>query len=82
MPIRDGGVHAIRARTRAQIESTQIVCPRPHRTRGGQIETARGNGLMRLVTVRQDAPEWVIPQFAALLTGLTKRGGTYLLRAS
>jgi hypothetical protein len=30
---------------------------------------------MRLVTVRQDAPEWVISQVAALLTGLTKRGG-------
>jgi hypothetical protein len=37
---------------------------------------------MRLVTVRQDAPEWVISQVAALLTGLTKRGGdTYLLQA-
>jgi hypothetical protein len=38
---------------------------------------------MRLVTVRQDAPEWVISQVGALLTGLTKRGGdTYFLRAS
>jgi hypothetical protein len=38
---------------------------------------------MRLATIGQDAPEWVISQVAALLTGLTKRGGdTYLLRAS
>jgi hypothetical protein len=38
---------------------------------------------MRLATVGQDAPEWVISQVAALVTGLTKRGGdTYLMRAS
>jgi hypothetical protein len=42
LPIRAGVVYAIRARTRAQIESTQIVRPRPHRTRGGPVEGARG----------------------------------------
>jgi hypothetical protein len=38
LPIRAGVVYAIRARTRAQIESTQIVRPRPHRTRRGLVE--------------------------------------------
>ena len=37
-------VYAIRARTRAQIESTQIVRPRPYRMRGGPVEDARGTG--------------------------------------
>jgi hypothetical protein len=46
LPIRDGVVHAIRARTPAQITSTQIVRPRPHRTRGGQVEKARGTGAL------------------------------------
>jgi hypothetical protein len=31
---------------------------------------------MRLVTFRQDAPEWVISQVAALLTGLTSVAAT------
>jgi hypothetical protein len=43
LPIRDG-VGAIRARTPAQIESTQIARPRPHRIRGGQVENAPGTG--------------------------------------
>jgi hypothetical protein len=43
LPIRAGVVYAIRARTRAQIESTQIVRPRPQ-TRGGPVEGARGTG--------------------------------------
>jgi hypothetical protein len=38
MPIRDSVGYAIRVRTRAQIESTQIVRPRPHRTLGGPVE--------------------------------------------
>jgi hypothetical protein len=44
MPIRAGVVNAIRARTRAQIEITQIIRPRTHRTRGGPVEGARGTG--------------------------------------
>jgi hypothetical protein len=57
--IRAGVSYAIRARTRAHLERTQIVRPRPSRTCGGEAENARGTGVMRLVTVRQDAPEWV-----------------------
>jgi hypothetical protein len=44
LPIGAGVVCAIRARTRAQIQSTQIVRPRPHRTRGGLVEGPRGTG--------------------------------------
>jgi len=36
LPIRDGVVDAIRARTRAQIESTQIVRPRPPERAAGR----------------------------------------------
>jgi hypothetical protein len=50
-----GVVHAIRARTRAQIESTQIIRQRPHRTRGGQVERARGTGDPRSREVPQNA---------------------------
>ena len=44
---REGVVYAIRARTRAQIESTQIIRSRPRTTRGGQVERARGTGALR-----------------------------------
>jgi hypothetical protein len=44
LPIRAGVVYAIRARTRAQIESTQIVSSAATQTRGGPVEGARGTG--------------------------------------
>jgi hypothetical protein len=42
--IRAGGRIGDPRRTRAQIESTQIVRPRPDRTRGEPVERARGTG--------------------------------------
>src|SRR5215216_431133 len=51
---------------RAQAVDKPNGCPRPSR-RGPHTSI-----VMRWVTVRQDAPEWVIPQVAALLTGLTQ----------
>jgi hypothetical protein len=60
MPIRAGVVYVIRARTRAQIESTQIVRPRPHRTRGGPVEGARGTGDLVGLAIAPGARDSVI----------------------
>jgi hypothetical protein len=47
LPIREGIVSVIHARTRAQIERTQIVRSWPHRTRVSQADNARGTDVMK-----------------------------------
>jgi hypothetical protein len=49
LPMRAGVVYAIRARKRAQIESTQIVPPRPDRTRGEPVESVLAVAVPRML---------------------------------
>jgi hypothetical protein len=55
LPIREGIVSVIHARTRAQIERTQIVRSWPHRTRASQADNARGTGAVSSIdqTIRR-----------------------------
>jgi hypothetical protein len=74
LPIRAGVVYAIRARTRAQIESTQIVRPRPHRTRGGLVEGVRGTGDLSTLGHRDGgAPELAICSMHVRTEGVPER---------
>jgi hypothetical protein len=66
--------NAIRARTRAQIESTQIVRPRPHRTRGRLVEGVRGTGDLSTLGHRDGgAPELAICSMHARTEGVPER---------
>jgi hypothetical protein len=60
LPIRAGVVYAIRARTRAQIESTQIVRPRPHRRAADRWKAHAEPAIWRRSTDQTAATESVI----------------------
>jgi hypothetical protein len=67
LPIGAGVVCAIRARTRAQIQSTQIVRPRPHRTRGGPVEGPRGTGACRSSSSTPTTSRWTADRAQAIV---------------
>ena len=56
-------MHAIRARTRAQIESTQIIRSRPRRTLGGQVERGAEPAIGAATHRGSPAPDSVVCAF-------------------